>query len=161
MLHTLPDKYLSSEWEQLPDERAAVFEELFPRLVSAIHHCFPTLASRGVNLIADHVIQSASWLEECVDLLADFPVTFVGVRCSLEASERREQDHQRIAGLARAQLDAVHSQAIYDGEVDTCTDSPEECAAQIIRTLREHPSGNAFARWKETMPRRPPAEPPR
>ena len=118
-----------------------------PAMVSAYHGCLTALASGGVNLIVDHVLQDPAWLQECVALLAGGPVLFVGVRCPLEELERREQGRDRQPGTARYQHEVVHAHGLYDVEVDTSIDSAEACAAQVVAALQDlEPSRSAFRR---------------
>ena len=142
----------------LPEERYIVGEErealpkLIPKVVSGMHGCIAAMASSGNNVIVDHVLQHQQWLKECVDLLADFRVLFVGVRCSLEELERRERERGDVQkGLARWQFDRVHAHGIYDFEVDSSICSPMQCALQIKDALQDSHSPNAFNQIKNML----------
>jgi chloramphenicol 3-O phosphotransferase len=121
-------------------------------LISGFHHCIRALSLAGHHEIVDHVLEYPYRLEECVDLLMDHPVVFVGVRCPLDELERRERKRgDRQIGLARWQFDRVHAHEIYDLEVDTSVKNPEECAIQIKEYLQQHPAPDALKRIKETV----------
>jgi len=49
--------------------------------------------------------------------------------------ERETARGNRIAGEARAQVDAIHHGIEYDLIVDTSVQSPEECARSILAAL--------------------------
>ena len=84
-------------------------------------------------------------MKECVDVLSDFQVLFVGVRCPLEELEQRERKRgNRKIGMARFQYDLVHSHNIYDIEVNTFKYNPLECAMQIKDVLKEKNTCKAF-----------------
>jgi chloramphenicol 3-O phosphotransferase len=104
----------------------------FFRMIPGFHRAIPALASCGLVLIVDHVLQEPAWLQECVEALAGYRVFFVGVHCPLEELERREQARgDRILGLAKYQFARVHQHTRYDIEVDTSRASAEACAQQI------------------------------
>ena len=146
----LPEKYISPDGTvEISKEDFETLQALIPKVISGMHHCIPALASEGINLIVDQVLQSPAWLNDCVDLLADFPVLFVGAQCPLEGLERREQERDREPGLARRQFDVVHAHKVYDVEVDTFTHSPMECAVQIEEALHNSHPPMAFARLRD------------
>jgi len=69
----------------------------------------------------------------------------VGVHCSLEELEAREQARaNRSPSQARAQVVAVHTPVIYGLEVDTSFLSPEACALQIKQRLLAGPPPTAM-----------------
>lgn len=151
-LNMLPEKYISpDDQNKLSEEDIKALEALFSRAISGMHRCIATLASEGINLIVDHVLQSPEWLRECVNLLVDFPVLFVGVRCPLEELERRERERDREPGLARKQFDIVHAHGIYDVEVDTSIYSPMDCARQIKEAMQDDRFSLAFRQIKEEL----------
>lgn len=138
----LPEKYLNQT--DLP--------KVGSKVISCMHHCIAAAVSLGNNVIVDHVLENQDWLTECVEMLSDFPVLFVGVRCPIEEVERRERDRgDRQVGLARWQLGRVHAHEIYDFEVDTSIYNPMECALQIKEALQESPFPRAFTRLKKTL----------
>lgn len=117
---------------------------VFNKMLSGFHHSLAALASRGNDLIVDTVIvedeEPADWLTECLGLLEPFGVCFVGLRCPLEELERREKARgDRPAGLARWQFPRMHQRVVYDVEVDTSSDTPQACAAQVIAVVSKPP----------------------
>ena len=115
------------------------------RLFSGYHRSLAACAIAGNNLIVDHVLLERRWLQECVALLADFSVFFVGVRCPLDVLEVRERERgDRGPGQARKQFNLVHVDALYDFEVDTSLGSPEGCAERIVMALRQPSTPSAF-----------------
>ncbi len=152
----LPEKYISpDETDEISEEDVEILQALIPKIVSGMHHCIQALASEGINLIVDHVLQSPAWLNDCVVLLADFPVFFVGVQCPLEELERRERGRNREQGLARRQFDVVHAHQVYDVEVDTFAHSPIKCALQIKEALRNNRSPMAFTQLGDQLAKTP------
>lgn len=78
-------------------------------------------------------------------MLGELPVWLVGVHCSLEELEAREQARaNRSPGQARAQVVAVQTPGIYGLEVDTSFLSPEACALQIKQRLLAGPLRTAM-----------------
>ena len=140
----LPEQYIFGKKRWL-------LGELIHPVVSGVHRCIAASASAGNNIIVDHVLQFPQWLKECVNVLADFPVLFVGVRCPLEELERREQQRNRERGLARGQFDQVHVHGIYDVEVDTSICDTMECALRIKEVLKDIHSSRAFSQLREVL----------
>jgi len=134
----LPQKYLNGEDSE-------TLNKAVQNIIPGMHHSISALASSGNNVIVDHVLQERQWLKECVNVLSDFQVIFVGVRCPLEELELRERKRgNRKKGIARFQYDLVHSHNIYDIEVDTFKYKPLECAMQIKDVLKEKNACKAF-----------------
>ncbi len=134
----LSQKYLNGEDPE-------TLKKTILKIISGMHHSISALASSGNNIIVDHVLQERQWLKECVNVLSDFQVLFVGVRCPLEGLELRESNRgNRKKGMARFQYDIVHSHNIYDIEVNTSKHKPLECAMQIKNVLKEKYACKAF-----------------
>ena len=109
-------------------------------LFSGMHHAIAAAASRGNNIVADHVFVEKVWVDECADLFADINAYLIGVHCPLEILEQRERDRKdRTLGQARAQYEAIHKYTKYDLEVDTSLFTPEQCAQQVIERLANPP----------------------
>ena len=120
------------------------------RMISGFHGAIAALAAAGNNVIVDHVLLEIAWVRECAALLAPFRSVFVGVHCSLAELERREAVRaDRSIGLARFQHARVHAHHLYDLEVDTSTQSPEECAGRISAYLRDGHLPTAFGRLRD------------
>ncbi len=48
-------------------------------------------AVAGNDLIVEHVVEFQSWYDDCVRLLNDFDVFYVGIHCPIKELERREK----------------------------------------------------------------------
>ena len=109
-------------------------------LFSGMHHAIAAAASRGNNIIADHVFVEKVWVDECAYLFADMNAYLIGINCPLEILEKRERDRKdRTLGQARAQYDVIHKHTEYDLDVDTSSLSPTECAEKVIERLKSAP----------------------
>ena len=136
----LPKRYLDRPlWDDVLG-RASEAGGTGQRLVWAMHHAIAAAAGTGFDILADHVLVEAAWVEECARVFAERPAYLVGIRCPLEILEERERARKdRTLGQARAQFDVIHRYCRYDLEVDTSRFTPEECAAQIIARLEAPP----------------------
>ncbi|WP_165763776.1 chloramphenicol phosphotransferase CPT family protein [Halalkalibacter urbisdiaboli] len=133
----LPEGYTPNKQNE-DKQLTEAFHFIRPSMVSLFHHTIKTLAMLEHRIIVDHVILDKEWLEECLGLLADEPVLFVGIYCSIEELERREKERgDRKLGLAKLQLDHVHQYANYDLEIDTTNNSARECAKAIKNFLEK------------------------
>ncbi len=136
-LFMLPDRWLERpRWDDvlgLADHAGAQGHTL----VSGMHQAILALLLAGNNVLADHVLVEPRWLRECARLFAGQRAYLVGVRCPLDVLEQRERSRKnRTLGQARQQFEAVHAQAVYDLEVRTDRDSPQECARQVQSMLQ-------------------------
>lgn len=106
---------------------------LFMQMVDGMHRSIAAMSEGGNNLIVDHVLVDKSWLDQCLELLVDRYVLFVGLRCPLEELERREKERgPRRQGFARAQIDLIDPGKIYDLKLDTQELSVDQCAEQVL-----------------------------
>jgi chloramphenicol 3-O phosphotransferase len=157
---TLPEPYLHVQLDSFEGMLPERYDEggafdwsiLFPRMLSGFHHSIAALATVGSNLIVDHVtVYREGWhssLIECAYLLMPFRAYLVGVHCSLDELQRREQVRgDRYVGTAARQFDHVHRYGIYDFEVDTSRTNAEICAEQIM-TYISSGEPSAFARLR-------------
>ena len=136
---------------ELTPEDVQTLTALIPKIVSSFHQCIAVFADNGIHVIVDHVLQDPDWLKACVEALQGFPVLFVGVRCPLEVLEKREQEREREPGTARKQFDIVHAHGVYDLEVDTSLQSPEEIAELIAERESQISSAAAFKKLAEEL----------
>ena len=110
--------------------------------------CIAALARSGNNVIVDDVIappqhlpagqefDALDLLRHRVKILSPFDVLFVKVFCPLDELERREVARgDRTIGLARNQYEQVHRYAVYDVEVDTSAEAPEDASARVLKAL--------------------------
>ena len=115
-----------------------------------IFHAVAGLATAGNNVIVDDVVVDVTVLKEAANILQDFNVLFVGVRCPLDVAEQRERERgDRSPGLVRMHYDQVHAHGTYDVEVDTSVLTTMECALQIKYRLMHGPPPDAFQRLRE------------
>ncbi|MBJ6624076.1 chloramphenicol phosphotransferase CPT family protein [Streptomyces sp. I4(2020)] len=113
------------------------------------HRAVAGMAAAGNNVVVDHVLSEEWRLADCLELFEPREVVLVGVRCSLEETERRERERgDRPAGLAARQYTRVHAHGVYDVECDTTTTSPADCARAIAAFLPHRPSPTAFERLR-------------
>jgi len=116
-----------------------------PELLSGMRHCVAALATVGDNVVVDDLLLESDALDEYLTILQGFPVVFVGLHCSLDELERREQARgDRDIGLAREQFEIVHASCQYDIEIDTSEHTPQEAALLIKRFLGQEKQPTAF-----------------
>jgi chloramphenicol 3-O phosphotransferase len=111
-----------------------------PRFFDGVHRCIAALAATGNDLIVEHVIEFPEWRAELSELLRPFDVFLVGVHCSLDEVDRREQrrgDRRIGEGREHVEVDRIHSFGPYDFEVDTTGKDPANVAATVIQRWRE------------------------
>lgn len=112
-------------------------------LFSGMHHAIAAAASRGNNILADHVFVEKVWVDECAELFADMNAYLIGLQCPLDVLEQREKDRKdRTLGQAKLQYEIIHKFTQYDLELNTSKLTTEECAEQVIERLKSPP--NAF-----------------
>jgi len=101
-------------------------------VISLFHHYILAFSMLGKNIVVDHVLIDPKWLQECILLLDTSNTYLIGVHCPLQELERRERTRgDRPVGLAKAQYTIVHKNIGYDLEVNTFTNSIEECSKKI------------------------------
>ncbi|WP_078554024.1 chloramphenicol phosphotransferase CPT family protein [Bacillus alkalicellulosilyticus] len=121
-------------------------------MISLFHHFIKSLAILEKNIIVDHVILEKDWLQECVELLSNLSVTFVGVHCPLEELEHREKNRRdRMVGLAKSQFELVHKHFIYDIELDTSLLNSRDCALEIKNTLNKSTTFTALNQLNDLL----------
>jgi chloramphenicol 3-O phosphotransferase len=109
-------------------------------MIRATHAYWAACAAGGLDQVIDDVWLvpgQPTWLRDALHAATTF---WVGVRCPLAVTERRERDRgDRIVGTARGQHPVVHSFRAYDIEVDTSVSSPQKCAEAILAALPVSP----------------------
>lgn len=97
------------------------------------HRTLRMFADSGLSLVADHILHDEGTRSDFYETLRGCEVLLVGLRCPLEAAERREKERgDRPLGLARRQAAFVHRLEVYDLELDTSRDSVESCRGRIL-----------------------------
>jgi chloramphenicol 3-O phosphotransferase len=143
-LAMLPDRY----WN---DPEGMVFETIeedgkpsveirtgpvVERVLAGMRHAIAAMAGQGNNLIVDEVMMARE-VEEYRRLLQGFDVMMIGVFAPLNVLEERERQRgDRMIGLARWQHERIHKGIRYDLKIDTTAASPQDCAAQIMSSLK-------------------------
>jgi len=107
----------------------------------------------GLNAIVDHVFEKSFFeselksLDECIEILHEYPVLFIHVTCPIQELRRREKARgDRQIGQAESQLSTLVPQdtEIYDITIDTHEYSSRECTDKIIEMLGYPKKHKAF-----------------
>jgi chloramphenicol 3-O phosphotransferase len=134
--------------------------DLEPLIVTLYHAMYESIAAHsrlGLNVVVDvghHEFYSTrrNILYNCANVLKDFPVLFVGVRCPLDVVMKRRIETWGAGYTEDGDVpqpvilwqESVHMPGIYDLELDTSILSSEECAERIRIRLEKEPYGTAF-----------------
>lgn len=106
------------------------------RIIFGMHRAIAAYASTGNNLIVDYILYKPSWAKDLEESLKNTKVYWVKVNAPLEVIEARERKRNTSpAGHARSHYQTVHDGIVYDLELDTSLQSPEECAIKIISLI--------------------------
>jgi chloramphenicol 3-O phosphotransferase len=128
-----------------------------PILYAALWESVAAHARLGLSVVVDVGLYDIAIAADAARRLNGIPVLFVGVRCDVETiMQRRRSADAHVYAVApegepvpepvlRWQHE-VHAHWTYDLEVDTSTQTPDQCAAEIRRRLVERPPSDAFAR---------------
>lgn len=128
-----------------------VLTEVLRRTRAGFHRAVAAMALAGNDIIMDHVLSEPWRLQDCLTVLTGIDVIFVGVHCSIDELQRREQQRgDRPIGTAAKQIERVHAHRIYDLEIDTSTDTIETCSVRIRTFLDQKPTRRAFDRLRTT-----------
>lgn len=129
---------------------AAGVEEVLRRTRAGFHRAVAGMVHAGNDIVMDHVLSEPWRLDDLLTVMAGIDVVFVGVHCSVDELERRENLRgDRTIGTAASQIGQVHAHGIYDMHVDTSTDTPGACSAQIREYRQQDPSSaRAFDRLR-------------
>lgn len=115
-------------------------ETLWYLAVDAMYHTIKTYADLGLNVIVDHVIlnqenqREQRLFDACRKELANYPITYVKVTCSLDELAKRELLRgDRESGTAEWQMKTgLYPSDGYDVEVNTGSVPLDECAQKVI-----------------------------
>jgi chloramphenicol 3-O phosphotransferase len=120
-----------------PDGRVHV--EIGPtgrRVLAGYRRAVAALARSGTNVVVAEAKFDPSGWEVWSEALNDLRSLWVGVRCSLEECERRENERgDRVKGLAAGHYELVHLGTTYGMKVDLTNSQVDEAARQILATL--------------------------
>jgi chloramphenicol 3-O phosphotransferase len=160
--HVTPKRYRPGMGLR-PGEVGHEVAPLVPALYAAMYESIAAHSRSGLNVVVDVGHHDEKILADCARRLSGLPVLFVGVRCPIEVvMERRNagepgREGEYATGSSadpvpppvRSWQRQVHVPGVYDLEVDTSIQSPEECAELIGRRLDEGPPASAFRRLAE------------
>ena len=117
-------------------------------MLRGMRRAIAAMANEGVNLLIDDIILERDFLEDYLQAMLGIDLYFVGVRCPAQVILRREAIRPgRFPGTAVGHLHICHAHVDYDVEVDTSTQSPEECARDVVKRVKAGPP-EAFARLR-------------
>ena len=146
----LPDGF---HWLTSPDEREMQELRIGPlglQMEIGMYQAVAAFAAAGNHVIVDDVIFDPRTLAAAARTFAPMHAFFIGVRCNLEIAEQRERARgDRFPGLVRAHYQQVHRHGVYDLEVDTALQTPEQCAHRIKQVLNERPQPIALRRLQQ------------
>jgi chloramphenicol 3-O phosphotransferase len=106
------------------------------RLAAGMRAAVAACARAENDVLVDDVFIDSNWLDAWRFELADLDWFLVGVMAPLSALEERERARgNRIVGEARAQFDVIHTGIEYHTTVNTASQSPEQCAREILAVV--------------------------
>ena len=110
------------------------------------HRSLAAYASAGNNLVLEHILDTAGWMDQLVVLFAPFDVFFVGVHCPLDELIRREALRgDRPIGSAAKDFGSIHQRQVYDLEVHSDRDVVENVEG-ILAAWMDRPADSVFSR---------------
>jgi len=144
---TFCDMYSPKHWKE--DWIIAINEALI-----AMMHTIKQISDLGYNVIVDQVFlnneSQNTILNQCVELLHDYPVLFIRIDSSLADLRRRELERgNRRIGQAESQLNIVHNHSFYDLTINTSFATLEENIEYIKQGLLHIPVPSAFDQLHE------------
>lgn len=108
----------------------------FERVMQGMRQSVAALADAGNNCIVDDVMLHADDQLAYRETSGTNELFFVGLHAPLAVIEAREKSRgDRMLGLARWQIERVHTGRQYDAEVDMADRTPEAAAAEIAQKL--------------------------
>lgn len=139
LVRALPPRLTSPEGIEFGEDGQVTVGPAFRTAEAAWMRGVAHTARSGVNVIIDDVLLSgaagqARWQE----VLTDLRVAWIGVHCSVDIGEAREQARgDRVGGMHRQQAALVHQGVQYDLQVDTAAQTPGELAHLIATHLHD------------------------
>jgi chloramphenicol 3-O-phosphotransferase len=122
------DTFINMSHEKYFSDRQIVH-----KAVSVLPHTIKNFSDMGLNTIVDHVLLKIdTLLEECVEILHEYPVVFVHVTCPLEENLHRAKERGSSAEVIEWQLSNLVPQEPYDLTIDTTND---DCIDKIIQLI--------------------------
>ena len=107
------------------------------------------------NIVVDEIFlpEEHERLRSYAQQLSGLTVYFVGLACALEELEQREHLRgDRPTGHAQTQYKRVHAwQSFYDPQIDSGTNSPDECAQKILAFIERTPHPDGFTQCRTQL----------
>ena len=118
------------------------------QILKGMRRAIAAFAAAGNRVIVDDLLFKPEYLQDYIEVLADFPVYFIGVRCDRPTVQAREAARPgRFPGTALSHFDTIHQHGLnYDLEVDTSHLEPQVCAQAVLERLATPPRAFAHAR---------------
>lgn len=108
------------------------------------------IAAVGLDVVVDDLLLETAFLDDYLEALDGFAVTFVGVRCPLDVVNARERSRpDRFPGTAEAHAERVHAGCRYDVQVDTSQHPPRHCAETVLAAADAPTTPTAFQRMRQ------------
>lgn len=109
--------------------------DLVERALAGMRNAVASMAECGNNMVVDDIF----FTDEDADyrrLLKQYDFQLVGLSAPLEVVQERERIRgDRDIGLAKGQYDRVHTGRVYDLEMDTSENSPDQIAQEICEAF--------------------------
>lgn len=120
-----------------------LWREMRSRFFDGFHRVIPAFAAGGNDLLVEHIVEEAEWMEQLREVLEVFDVFVVSVRCSLdELAERERRRADRTIGEALFHV-KTYTHVAHDLEIDS-TFPASENAALVTRCWRERGQRRGF-----------------
>ena len=145
----IPERYQPGIGLRPGGERPDLEEDVVT-MYKALYESIRAHSRLGLNVVVDighHDLYSSSLgiLPQCIKILEEFPVLFVGVKCPIDEIIKRRIDssypvYEKDGTILNSILlwqDSVHVPGIYDLEVDTSLNTSYEIAMMIQDRLNE------------------------
>ena len=115
------------------------------QLIRGMYKMIAALSDTGINVVVDDVIWNIWILDAAVSMLHNYPVYFIALDLSLEASIEREQKRgNRGPGNAQFFYPRVYGlNDVYDARIDVENCHPDECA-QLVKSVVAKTTSSAF-----------------
>ena len=108
------------------------------------------IAAVGLDVVVDDLLLEPAFLDDYLEALDGFAVTFVGVRCPLDVVNARERSRpDRFPGTAEAHAERVHAGCRYDVQVDTSRHPPRRCAEMVLAVADAGTTPTAFQQLRQ------------
>jgi len=118
------------------DARKAFFD--------GFHASLSAYADAGNNLILEHILDTAGWMEMLHERFLQHDVFFVGIHCPLEILIEREKARgDRPIGSARRDYETIHQDKIYDLELNAL-DSAQANTNKLLTAWRSGRRASSF-----------------